>query len=84
MKLLSGRNPLLYSYQKSMPTLPVPDLDKTVSAVCFLLFDLNIVQHCWVFHSKVYQKSQLIYQEESYFVRNFRKGMRDNENIDLT
>jgi len=30
VKLLSGRSPLLYSYQKSMPSLPVPDLDKTL------------------------------------------------------
>ena len=41
MKLLSGRNPLLYSYQKSMPTLPVPDLDKTVSAVCLVIVVVN-------------------------------------------
>ncbi|XP_065052608.1 carnitine O-palmitoyltransferase 1, liver isoform-like [Rhopilema esculentum] len=30
VRLLSGRNPLLYSYQKSMPALPVPDLERTV------------------------------------------------------
>eukprot|EP00794_Sanderia_malayensis_P012656 gene12656-13956_t len=32
VKLLSGRNPSLYSFQKSMPTLPVPELNKTVEA----------------------------------------------------
>lgn len=30
VKCLGGRNPLLYSYQNSLPNLPVPDLDHTL------------------------------------------------------
>ena len=33
MKLLGGKNPTLYSYEKSLPYLPVPDLDATMKRV---------------------------------------------------
>ena len=61
VKLLSGRSPLLYSYQKSMPSLPVPDLDKTLERVrghfafnyylkllklFLILFHKNTIFHC--------------------------------------
>ena len=33
VKLLGGKNPTLYSYEKSLPYLPVPDLDATMKRV---------------------------------------------------
>jgi len=33
VKLLGSRQPLLYSYQASLPKLPVPDLDQTMKSV---------------------------------------------------
>lgn len=33
MKILGGKNPTLYSYEKSLPYLPVPDLDATTRRV---------------------------------------------------
>lgn len=32
--MFSGRRPLLYSFQASLPRLPVPSLDDTIQRVC--------------------------------------------------
>ena len=37
MKLLGGKNPTLYSYEKSLPSLPVPDLNATTERVSNML-----------------------------------------------
>lgn len=37
VKILSGWNkPLLYSFQGSLPSLPLPALDQTMQRVCFI------------------------------------------------
>ena len=35
MKVLGGKNPTLYSYEKSLPYQPVPDLESTMRRVMF-------------------------------------------------
>jgi len=37
LKIFIGRKPLLYSYQSSLPSLPVPALKDTMKRVCLLL-----------------------------------------------
>ena len=37
VKILSGRKPLLYSYQGAMPKLPVPALKDTMNRVSHLM-----------------------------------------------
>lgn len=34
VKMFSGRRPLLYSFQASLPRLPVPSVDNTINRVC--------------------------------------------------
>lgn len=34
VKMFSGRRPLLYSFQASLPRLPVPSVDDTIHRVC--------------------------------------------------
>lgn len=34
VKMFSGRRPLLYSFQASLPRLPVPSVDDTIQRVC--------------------------------------------------
>ena len=36
MKVLGGKNPTLYSYEKSLPYLPVPDLNATTERVTII------------------------------------------------
>ena len=44
VKLLGGKNPTLYSYEKSLPYLPVPDLDATTKRVIIIYNTLLLSQ----------------------------------------
>lgn len=49
VKMFSGRRPLLYSFQASLPRLPVPRVDDTIHRVCLHtcapIFFINEIQH---------------------------------------
>ena len=47
MKVLGGKNPTLYSYEKSLPFLPVPDLDATTKRVTIFT---SFILHFSVFY----------------------------------
>ena len=44
VKLLGGKNPTLYSYEKSLPYLPVPDLDATTKRV-IIIYNKLLLSH---------------------------------------
>lgn len=50
VKMFSGRRPLLYSFQASLPRLPVPSVDDTIQRVCIdtglTLHDYNL-KYMW-------------------------------------
>lgn len=43
VKMFSGRRPLLYSFQASLPRLPVPSVDDTIHRVCNYTAYLNTI-----------------------------------------
>ena len=59
VKLLGGKNPTLYSYEKSLPYLPVPDLEATTERVS----DINLInfeyQCRYIFNAP--NKSQFVF-----------------------
>lgn len=50
VKLLGGKNPTLYSYEKSLPYLPVPELEATTKRVSYVKSDFNFNKYLMLTH----------------------------------